>query len=425
MIKMTLISYKNNVLNVENVPVPFIADAVETPFYCYSATLLENVFLDFKNEIQKRHPDALICFAVKANANPAVLKTFADLGAGADIVSGGELKLALNAGIPPEKIVFSGVGKTKQELTDAVNAGICQINVESEEELIMIDAVARSLSKTADVALRINPDVDAHTHEKISTGKKENKFGISWESARVLYQKAKEMKGVNPAGIDVHIGSQLTETEPFDKAFQKVAEMLKTLIADGIEIRRVDLGGGLGIPYKDGENPPSFSQYADVVKKHFPEQNLTLIFEPGRCLCANAGILVSRVVRTKKTPAKTFLIVDAGMNDLIRPAMYDAYHKAVPVALNDNAEIEKYDIVGPVCESSDVFAKEHAMQACRPDELIAFLSAGAYGSAMSSNYNMHPLAAEVLVKGDQFAVVRKRQEINNITELCSTAPWQE
>lgn len=422
---MTLISYKNNVLNVENVPVPFIADAVETPFYCYSATLLENVFLDFKNEIQKRHPDALICFAVKANANPAVLKTFADLGAGADIVSGGELKLALNAGIPPEKIVFSGVGKTKQELTDAVNAGICQINVESEEELIMIDAVARSLSKTADVALRINPDVDAHTHEKISTGKKENKFGISWESARVLYQKAKEMKGVNPAGIDVHIGSQLTETEPFDKAFQKVAEMLKTLIADGIEIRRVDLGGGLGIPYKDGENPPSFSQYADVVKKHFPEQNLTLIFEPGRCLCANAGILVSRVVRTKKTPVKTFLIVDAGMNDLIRPAMYDAYHKAVPVALNDNAEIEKYDIVGPVCESSDVFAKEHAMQACRPDELIAFLSAGAYGSAMSSNYNMHPLAAEVLVKGDQFAVVRKRQEINNITELCSTAPWQE
>ena len=422
---MTLISYKNNVLNVENVPVPFIADAVETPFYCYSATLLENVFLDFKNEIQKRHPDALICFAVKANANPAVLKTFADLGAGADIVSGGELKLALNAGIPPEKIVFSGVGKTKQELTDAVNAGICQINVESEEELIMIDAVARSLSKTADVALRINPDVDAHTHEKISTGKKENKFGISWESARALYQKAKEMKGVNPADIDVHIGSQLTETEPFDKAFQKVAEMLKTLIADGIEIRRVDLGGGLGIPYKDGENPPSFSQYADVVKKHFPEQNLTLIFEPGRCLCANAGILVSRVVRTKKTPAKTFLIVDAGMNDLIRPAMYDAYHKAVPVALNDNAEIEKYDIVGPVCESSDVFAKEHAMQACRPDELIAFLSAGAYGSAMSSNYNMHPLAAEVLVKGDQFAVVRKRQEIKNITELCSTAPWQE
>lgn len=422
---MTLISYKNNVLNVENVPVPFIADAVETPFYCYSATLLENVFLDFKNEIQKRHPDALICFAVKANANPAVLKTFADLGAGADIVSGGELKLALNAGIPPEKIVFSGVGKTKLELTDAVNAGICQINVESEEELIMIDAVARSLSKTADVALRINPDVDAHTHEKISTGKKENKFGISWESARVLYQKAKEMKGVNPAGIDVHIGSQLTETEPFDKAFQKVAEMLKTLIADGIEIRRVDLGGGLGIPYKDGENPPSFSQYADVVKKHFPEQNLTLIFEPGRCLCANAGILVSRVVRTKKTPAKTFLIVDAGMNDLIRPAMYDAYHKAVPVALNDNAEIEKYDIVGPVCESSDVFAKERAMQACRPDELIAFLSAGAYGSAMSSNYNMHPLAAEVLVKGDQFAVVRKRQEIKNITELCSTAPWQE
>ena len=422
---MTLISYKNNVLNVENVPVPFIADAVETPFYCYSATLLENVFLDFKNEIQKRHPDALICFAVKANANPAVLKTFADLGAGADIVSGGELKLALNAGIPPEKIVFSGVGKTKQELTDAVNAGICQINVESEEELTMIDAVARSLSKTADVALRINPDVDAHTHEKISTGKKENKFGISWESARVLYQKAKEMKGVNPAGIDVHIGSQLTETEPFDKAFQKVAEMLKTLIADGIEIRRVDLGGGLGIPYKDGENPPSFSQYADVVKKHFPEQNLTLIFEPGRCLCANAGILVSRVVRTKKTPAKTFLIVDAGMNDLIRPAMYDAYHKAVPVALNDNAEIEKYDIVGPVCESSDVFAKERAMQACRPDELIAFLSAGAYGSAMSSNYNMHPLAAEVLVKGDQFAVVRKRQEIKNITELCSTAPWQE
>lgn len=422
---MTLISYKNNVLNVENVPVPFIADAVETPFYCYSATLLENVFLDFKNEIQKRHPDALICFAVKANANPAVLKTFADLGAGADIVSGGELKLALNAGIPPEKIVFSGVGKTKQELTDAVNAGICQINVESEEELIMIDAVARSLSKTADVALRINPDVDAHTHEKISTGKKENKFGISWESARALYQKAKEMKGVNPAGIDVHIGSQLTETEPFDKAFQKVAEMLKTLIADGIEIRRVDLGGGLGIPYKDGENPPSFSQYDDVVKKHFPEQNLTLIFEPGRCLCANAGILVSRVVRTKKTPAKTFLIVDAGMNDLIRPAMYDAYHKAVPVALNDNAEIEKYDIVGPVCESSDVFAKERAMQACRPDELIAFLSAGAYGSAMSSNYNMHPLAAEVLVKGDQFAVVRKRQEIKNITELCSTAPWQE
>ncbi len=421
---MTPFSYKNGILCAENVPLPLIAETAETPFYCYSSSALEKNASEFADAVKKEGLDALICFAVKSNANPAVLRTFAAAGIGADIVSGGELELALAAGIPPEKIVFSGVGKTEKELEAALDAGIFQLNAESAEELETLNEIAIKKGKKAPVALRINPDVDAHTHAKISTGKKENKFGISWEIARPLYAEAAKMKGISPVGIDVHIGSQLTETAPFEEAFGKVADMLRTLRKDGINISRIDVGGGLGVVYRDDDAPPSFKEYAAAVKKYFGDAGCRIIFEPGRRLSAEAGILVSRVVRVKKTPAKTFLVVDAGMNDLVRPAMYDAYHAVAPVVEN-GGEKTLYDVVGPVCESSDVFAKNRLMQTMRAGDLVAFKAAGAYGSSMSSTYNMRPLAAEIMVKGDRFAVVRKRQSISDVTRACSLAPWQE
>lgn len=421
---MTPFSYKNGILYAEDVSVPQIAESVGTPFYCYSASALEKSYRDFADAVQKSGLDALICFAVKSNANPAVLKTFAALGAGADIVSGGELELALSAGIPPEKIVFSGVGKTAEELEAAVDANIFQINAESAEELDMLNGIAEKKGKKVPVALRINPDVDAHTHAKISTGKKENKFGISWEAARPLYLKAARMKGVLPVGADVHIGSQLTETKPFEEAFKKVADMVRSLHADGIAVSRIDVGGGLGVVYQDKDVPPTYEEYVAAVKKYFADTGCTVIFEPGRRLSAEAGILVSRVVRVKKTQTKSFLVVDAGMNDLVRPAMYDAYHAVVPAVVTNGGETT-YDVVGPVCESSDVFAKDRLMQTMRAGELLAFKTAGAYGASMSSTYNMRPLIAEVMVREDRFAVIRERQSVKEITRSCRLAPWQE
>ena len=421
---MSAFSYKNNILHVDNVPVPEMAEAAGTPFYCYSATALENNFTGFRRAVEGKGIRALICFAVKSNANPAVLKTFADAGAGADIVSGGELELALETGVPAEKIVFSGVGKTPEELTAAVQAGIFQINVESAEELQMLNAIAEASGKCAAIGLRVNPDVDARTHAKISTGKKENKFGISWGEARRLYREALDMKGVSPVGIDVHIGSQLTVLEPFEEAFKKTVEMVETLRNDGVPVCRIDIGGGLGVAYRPEDEPPSVEEYAALVQKYFKALDCLIIFEPGRRLTGEAGILTAKTVRIKKTETKNFLITDAGMNDLVRPAMYDAYHGVIPVIKKDVGET-LYDVVGPVCESSDVFAKDRLMQTTEAQDLIAFETAGAYGSSMSSNYNMHPLAAEVLVRGDTFRIVRRRQTVRDITALCSYAPWQK
>jgi len=401
--------YRAGELWAEDVPLARLAARVGTPFYCYSSATLARHYRVFTEALAGL--DATVCYALKANANRAVVATLARLGAGADVVSGGELMLARAAGVPASRIVFSGVGKSRAELRQALRAGVMQINVESEPELMALEREARALGRVAVVALRVNPDVDAGTHAKITTGKSENKFGVEWTGARRLYQRAKSLSGVRLAGIAVHIGSQILDLAPFRDAFVRVRDLIVMLRADGHAIDRLDLGGGLGIPYDGAATPaPTPADYGRLVKEIFGDLGCRLVFEPGRLLVGNAGVLVSRVLYVKEGATRTFVVVDAGMNDLIRPSLYDAYHAIWPVREpRADAPLREVDVVGPICETGDTFARGRALPPLREGDLVAFRTAGAYGAVMASAYNMRPPAAEVLVRGRAFAVVKPRK----------------
>ncbi len=415
--------YRNGTLHAEDVPVPDIAAAVGTPFYCYSAATLRRHFTLFDEALEGT--DHLVCFAVKANSNVAVLRLLGEMGAGMDVVSQGEYLRARAAGVPGERIVFSGIGKRRAEMRTALEGGIRQFNVESEPEMEALSDVALSLGKRAPIALRINPDVDAKTHEKIATGKAENKFGIPIGRAREAYARAAQLPGLQIVGVDVHIGSQLTDLAPFEAAYGRIAELTSALRADGHEIRRLDLGGGLGIPYeRSNEAPPLPSEYGAMVKRVVGDLGCEIEIEPGRLIAGNAGIMVAGVIYVKQGEGRQFLILDAAMNDLVRPAMYDAHHDIVPVAEPaPGAERQPYDVVGPVCESGDTFARGREMPPMKAGDLVAFRSAGAYGAVMASEYNSRPLIPEVLVQGDQFAVIRERPSYEEMISRDKIPPW--
>ena len=415
--------YKKGVLHAEDVPLAEIAATVGTPFYVYSTATLERHFRLFDEALDGM--DHLVCYAMKAASNVAILKTLARLGAGMDVVSAGEYMRARAAGVPGERIVFSGVGKTQGEMRLALEGGIRQFNVESEPEMEVLSAVAVELGVIAPITVRVNPDVDAKTHAKISTGKSENKFGIPISRAREVYRLAARLPGLDVIGIDVHIGSQLTELEPFRQAYLKVAELTETLRADGHDIRRLDLGGGLGIPYVRGnEAPPLPSDYGALVRDTLGHLGCEIEIEPGRLIAGNAGLMVSEVIYVKSGEDRDFLILDGAMNDLIRPAMYDAWHDIVPVTEPEaGAEQRPYDIVGPVCESGDTFAKQRMMPELVAGDLVAFRSAGAYGAVMASEYNTRPLVPEVLVNGQEFAVIRARPTFDEMINRDTIPEW--
>ena len=420
---MNHFDYRDGVLHAEDVPLPEIAAAVGTPFYCYSTATLTRHFRVFSQAFSGL--DALVCYAMKANSNQAVLKTLAKLGAGADVVSEGELRRALAAGIPPSKIMFSGVGKTAREMDFALAAGIHCFNVESEPELELLSARAVAAGKVAPVSVRINPDVDAKTHHKIATGKAENKFGIPSLRARDVYARVRDLPGVHAIGIDMHIGSQITDLQPFDDAFALLAELVGALCADGHDIAHVDLGGGLGVPYRfDNDPPPLPDAYADIVRKRMTKLGVKVIFEPGRLIVANAGILVSEVIYLKEGDAKNFLIVDAAMNDLIRPTLYDAFHAIRPVVEKPAATPRlNVDIVGPVCETGDYLGHDRNLPRLEAGDLIAVGTAGAYGAVQASTYNTRLLVPEVLVDGDRFHIVRPRPSYEELIGLDSVPDW--
>ncbi|MEX0371467.1 MAG: diaminopimelate decarboxylase [Tateyamaria sp.] len=415
--------YRNGVLYAEDVPVADIAAAVGTPFYVYStATLLRHYTL-FDDALHGM--DHLVCYAMKAASNQAILKTLAQAGAGMDVVSGGEYARAKAAGVPGDKIVFSGVGKTAEEIRMALTGGIRQFNVESEPEMAILNRVAGEVGVTAPITIRVNPDVDAKTHAKIATGKSENKFGIPIARAREVYAMAGAMQNLEVIGIDVHIGSQLTDLAPFELAYQKVAELTVQLREDGHDIRRLDLGGGLGIPYaRSNEAPPLPTDYGALIKRTVGHLGCEVEIEPGRLIAGNAGLMVSEVIYVKSGEGRDFLILDGAMNDLIRPAMYEAYHDIIPIIEPEpGAEQSPYDIVGPVCESGDTFAKQRMMPPLASGDLVAFRSAGAYGAVMSSEYNTRPLIPEVLVHGDQYAVIRARPTFDEIINRDTIPGW--
>jgi len=415
--------YRDGALHAEDVPLAEIAEAVGTPFYCYSTATLTRHFRLFDAALEGM--DHLVCYAMKAASNQAILKTLAALGAGMDVVSGGEYARAKAAGVPGERIVFSGVGKARDEMRLALEGGVRQFNVESEPEMRALSDVARGLGVTAPVTLRVNPDVDAQTHAKIATGKSENKFGIPISRARAVYAEAASLPGIDVVGIDVHIGSQLTGLEPFRRAYRKVAELTETLRADGHDIRRLDLGGGLGIPYMRGnEAPPVPSEYGAMIREELGHLGCEIEIEPGRLIVGNAGILVSRVVYLKSGEGRDFLILDAAMNDLIRPAMYDAHHDIVPLQEPAPGEAKApHDVVGPVCESGDTFARARMLPPLGEGDLVAFRSAGAYGAVMASEYNTRPLIPEVLVNGHEFAVIRARPSFDEMINRDTLPPW--
>ncbi|PVE55096.1 diaminopimelate decarboxylase [Rhizobium rhizogenes] len=415
--------YIDGVLHAENVPVPEIVKAVGTPFYVYSTATLERHYKVFSEAFSD--VDAMVCYAMKANSNQAVLKTLAKLGAGIDVVSGGELRRALAAGVPASRIMFSGVGKTPAEMDLALEAGIYCFNVESEPELEVLNLRAVKAGKKAHVSFRINPDVDAKTHAKISTGKKENKFGISYQRARTVYAHAATLPGIDVSGIDMHIGSQITELQPFEDAFRLLRELVESLRGDGHRISHVDIGGGLGIPYKDDNNPPPLPDaYAHIVKNELKSLNCKIVTEPGRLIVGNAGILVTEVLYVKDGGEKSFVIVDAAMNDLIRPTLYEAYHGIRPVVQpSADAPRIKADVVGPVCETGDYLALDREMAEPEPGDLIAVSSAGAYGAVQAGTYNSRLLVPEVLVSGDQFHVIRPRGTYEELIALDSVPAW--
>lgn len=415
--------YKAGTLYAESVAIEDIAREVGTPFYVYSTATLTRHYEVFSSAFDDI--PSLVCYAMKANSNQAVLTTLAQLGAGMDVVSEGELRRARAAGVPASKIVFSGVGKTEAEQAYALEEDILCFNVESEPELFQLSRVARQMGKTARVSMRINPDVDAKTHAKIATGKAENKFGIPWQRAREVYAEAASLPGLKVTGIDMHIGSQITELEPFDNAFARLGELITDLRNQGHAIDHVDLGGGLGIPYvTDNDPPPHPDAYAEVVKKHVRELDCKVMFEPGRMIAGNAGILVTKVIYVKDGADKKFVIVDGGMNDLIRPTLYEAYHEVRPVTEPDPASARiKADIVGPVCETGDFLAQNRDMPSVDAGEMLAVYSAGAYGAVQSSTYNSRLLVPEVLVNADQFAVIRPRPNYDDLLGLDKIPDW--
>lgn len=412
--------YRDGHMFAEDVDLTVLAGEVGTPFYVYSAATLRRHVRVMRDAFEGI--PTLIAYAMKANSNQAVLKLLAAEGAGADVVSGGELERAIAAGIPPERIVFSGVGKTVAEMRRAIEVGIHCFNLESEPELDRLSDVAVSMNKVAPVSVRINPDVDAGTHAKISTGKKENKFGIPFARAHEVYQRIAELPGVRAVGVDMHIGSQITTMLPFDNAFWLLAQLVNDLRADGHDIRHVDVGGGLGIPYHHDEAaPPDPMAYADIVKKHVAKLGCELVLEPGRLIAGNSGILVTGVEYVKEGE-KTFVIVDAAMNDLLRPTLYEAHHDIQPVVHSNLPKITA-DIVGPVCETGDYIAKDRVLEGVKEGDLLAVMTAGAYGAVMASTYNSRPLVPEVLVDGDRWHVIRPRRSIEELIALDSVPDW--
>lgn len=417
-------SLKNGVMHAEDVDLTALADAVGTPFYCYSSATLRRHYDVFKSAFDGL--STLVCYAVKANSNQAVLATLAQLGAGMDVVSEGELRRARAAGVPAERITFSGVGKTRAEMAYALDEGILCFNVESEPELLALSEIAVARGKTANIALRVNPDVDAKTHAKISTGKSENKFGIPISVARDVYREAATLPGLAVCGLDMHIGSQITKLEPFDDAFALVADFLQALRADGHHIEHVDLGGGLGIPYHEGDDPESYhpERYAEIVKRRLGNLGCQLIFEPGRLIVGNAGILVTRVIYVKQGEAKRFVIVDAAMNDLVRPTLYDAYHEIQPLRAPAPGQKKILaDVVGAVCETGDYLALGREMPEPQEGDLLAVMSAGAYGAVQAGTYNSRLLVPEVLVNGEEYAVVRPRGSYADLIGLDKIPAW--
>ena len=417
-------AYRDGVLHAEDVSLPALAAEVGTPFYCYSTATIERHFRVFSDAFGAL--PTLVCYAMKANSNQAVLRTLARLGAGMDVVSGGELARARAAGVPGERITFSGVGKTGDEIAAALDAGILCFNVESEPELAAISEIAAARDATARIALRVNPDIDAKTHAKIATGKSENKFGIPILRARDIYRQAASLPGIAVTGVDIHIGSQITDLAPFDAAFGRAADLVRALREDGHAIDHLDLGGGLGIPYRAGEDPDSYhpDRYATIVTRHAGNLGVTVVLEPGRLIVGNAGILVTRVIYVKRGDGRTFVIVDAAMNDLIRPTLYEAHHEIMPVAEPKPGAAEMMaDIVGPVCETGDYLALGRTMPEVKPGDLLAVMSAGAYGAVQAGTYNTRPLVPEAIVSGDRGFVARPRQSVADIIALDRIPSW--
>jgi diaminopimelate decarboxylase len=417
--------YKAGVLHAEDVDLARLAAGVGTPAYVYSTATIERHYRVLAEAFVGAGLDALICFAVKANSNQAVLATLARLGAGMDVVSKGELARARAAGVSADRIIFAGVGKTRDEMAYALEQGILGFNVESASELELLSAVATKMGRTASIAIRVNPDVDAKTHAKISTGKSENKFGVPYVDAAALYDKAARLPGIAVTGVHMHIGSQITDLAPFADAFGRMRELVLALRAAGHDIRHLDLGGGLGVPYDNSTAPPpSPTAFAGIVRQALGELGLRVILEPGRMIVGNAGILLTRVIYEKRVADRTFLIVDAAMNDLIRPTLYDAFHEIWPVRqAAPNALLEVQDVVGPVCETGDYLALARPLPRCAPGDLLAVMTAGAYGAVMASTYNTRPLVPEVLVKGRAYAVVRPRPAVEDLIALDRLPPW--
>lgn len=416
-------NYQEGQLCAEDVSIEKIADDVKTPFYCYSRATIERHFRVFRESLKDLNPT--ICYAVKANSNIAVIKTLSNFGCGADVVSGGELKRALLGGVKPEKIVFSGVGKTPDEMRAALEAGILQINVESEPELEQLNQVALDMGVKAPIALRVNPDVDAKTHAKITTGKSENKFGIEWTRAHKVFAKADKMEGLDVRGVAVHIGSQLTDLEPFRDAYIRARDLVGMLRKDGIKIDRLDLGGGLGIPY-EGMPTPGPEKYAEIVNEVIGDLDCQIIFEPGRVIMGNAGVLVTKVLYVKEGATKSFVIVDAAMNDLLRPSLYDAYHAILPVKEAEfGAHLELMDIVGPICETGDTFGKDRPLADVKAGDYLVIRTAGAYGAVMASTYNSRDLVPEVLVSGESYSLIRERITIDDLLQHETIPGWLE
>ncbi len=417
-------SYRDGVLCAEDVALPAIARAVGTPFYCYSSATIERHFEVFRAAFAGQ--DALVCYAMKANSNQAVIATLARLGAGMDVVSEGELRRARAAGVPGSRIIFSGVGKTEAEMALGLDEAILCFNVELEPELEALSALASARGAIAPVAIRVNPDVDARTHAKIATGKSENKFGVPISRAREVYARARALPGLSIRGVDMHIGSQITDLEPFDNAFALLADFVRVLRADGHTIDHVDLGGGLGIPYRADNNPPPFPEaYADIVARHMKGLNCRVYLEPGRLIVGNAGVLVASVLFVKAGEGKSFVIVDAAMNDLVRPTLYDAHHDILPVQAPapHAARMIRADVVGPVCESGDFLALDRDIPEVASGDLLAVMSAGAYGAVQAGTYNSRLLVPEVLVRGADFAVIRRRPTYEELIALDTLPPW--
>ncbi|MGA9575464.1 MAG: diaminopimelate decarboxylase [Lysobacterales bacterium] len=412
---MVFPDYREGRLYAENVPVDKIAEQLQTPVYCYSASALRQNYLSYSEQFNPEN--TLVCYAVKANSNQAIIRALGNMGAGADVVSEGELRRALLAGIPAKKIVYSGVAKTANEMRFALQQDIFQFNIESEPELELLNAVAQAEGKVAPVAFRINPDIDALTHAKISTGKASNKFGIPWTRAKEACARAAQLPGIRVQGIDMHIGSQLTQLMPFEQAFRCLAELTTELRALGHDISVLDIGGGLGIDYADGKQcPPAVSEYARLANDILGDLGCRILVEPGRSLVGNIGILISRVIYIKQGERDRFLIIDAGMNDLLRPSLYDAYHEIVAGQLRDG-EPEVYQVVGPICETGDTFARDRLLPPLEAGDLVAFKNAGAYGAVMASSYNTRPLVPEVLVEGDRVTVIRPRPHYADLINL--------